>query len=127
MLQASVSNVLSIFQTYVTSVYHPVRLNLSARISQPFSSVFLSQQISISISHQAELLQAAEQGVYLEVAYVSQIRCKCFIWMLDNFFNSFSSVFASVSDACFNVSNVCFKCFICLHTNVANIMHDPSS
>jgi hypothetical protein len=28
----------------------PVRLNLSARISQPFSSIFLSQQISISIS-----------------------------------------------------------------------------
>jgi hypothetical protein len=28
----------------------PVRLNLSARISQPFNSVFLSQQISINIS-----------------------------------------------------------------------------
>jgi hypothetical protein len=39
---------------------HPVRLNLSARISQPFSSVFLSQQISISISRSAVLLQLAE-------------------------------------------------------------------
>jgi hypothetical protein len=29
---------------------HPVRLNLSARISQAFNSVFFSQQISISIS-----------------------------------------------------------------------------
>jgi hypothetical protein len=38
----------------------PARLNLSARISQPFSSVFLSQQISIS--HSAVLLQPAEQG-----------------------------------------------------------------
>jgi hypothetical protein len=30
--------------------YHPVRLNLSVRINQLFSSIFLSQQISISIS-----------------------------------------------------------------------------
>jgi hypothetical protein len=30
--------------------HRPVRLNLSARISQLFSSVFLSQQISISIN-----------------------------------------------------------------------------
>jgi hypothetical protein len=28
----------------------PVRLSLSARISQPFSNVFLSQQINISIN-----------------------------------------------------------------------------
>jgi hypothetical protein len=44
---------------------HPIRLNLSARISQPFSSVFLSQQISISISisHSAVLLQPAKQGI----------------------------------------------------------------
>jgi hypothetical protein len=39
-------------------IRRPVHLNLSARISQPFSSVFLSQQISISISisHSAVLL-----------------------------------------------------------------------
>jgi hypothetical protein len=39
-------------------------LNLSVRISQPFSSVFLSQQISISISisRSAVFLQLAEQG-----------------------------------------------------------------
>jgi hypothetical protein len=43
-----------------TNNNHPVRLNLSARISQPFSSVFLSQQISISRS--AVFLQPAEQG-----------------------------------------------------------------
>jgi hypothetical protein len=41
----------------------PVRLNLCARINQSFSSIFLSQQISISISisHLAVLLQRAEQ------------------------------------------------------------------
>jgi hypothetical protein len=39
---------------------HPVRLNLSARISQPFSSIFLSEQISTSRS--AMLLHPAEQG-----------------------------------------------------------------
>jgi hypothetical protein len=33
----------------------------------------------------------------------------------------FSGVFANVLDACFNVSNACFKCFICLHTYVANV------
>jgi hypothetical protein len=44
-------------------VDHPVRFNLSAKISQPFSSVFLSQQISISISisRSAVFLQTAEQ------------------------------------------------------------------
>jgi hypothetical protein len=43
---------------------HPVRLNLSVRIRQPFNSIFLSQQISISISisRSAVLLQPAEQG-----------------------------------------------------------------
>jgi hypothetical protein len=38
------------------------RLNLSARISQPFSSIFLSQQISINCL--AVFLQPAEQGVH---------------------------------------------------------------
>jgi hypothetical protein len=44
-------------------VDHPVRFNLSAKISQPFNSVFLSQQISISISisRSAVFLQTAEQ------------------------------------------------------------------
>jgi hypothetical protein len=46
--------------------------------------------------------------VYLNVAYVSHICCKCFIWML------YSGVFVSVSDAC-------FKCFICLQTYVASV------
>jgi hypothetical protein len=45
---------------YQYKAKHPVRLNLSARICQPFSSVFLSQQISISRS--AVLLQPAKQG-----------------------------------------------------------------
>ena len=45
--------------------------------------------------------------VYLDVAYVLQVCCKCFIWMLRMFYSGFSYVFASVSDAC-------FKCFICL-------------
>jgi hypothetical protein len=31
--------------------------------------------------------------VYMDVAYVSRIRCKCFIWMLHMFFNDISSVF----------------------------------
>jgi hypothetical protein len=41
-------------------------LNSSGRISQPFNSIFLSQQISISISIScsAVLLQPAEQGEY---------------------------------------------------------------
>jgi hypothetical protein len=40
-------------------------LNLSARISL-FSSVFLSQQISISISHSVVLLQPAEEGACVQ-------------------------------------------------------------
>ena len=56
--------------------------------------------------------------VYLDVAYVSHICCKCFIWMLHIFCNGFSSVFSGVFAS---VSDVCFKCFICLQTYVVNV------
>jgi hypothetical protein len=56
--------------------------------------------------------------VYLDVANVSYICCKCFIWILHMFCNGFASVFrvffASVLDTC-------FKCFICLQMYVANV------
>jgi len=55
--------------------------------------------------------------VYLNIAYVSHICYKCFIWMLCMFymvFKCFLDVFESVSDAC-------FKCFICLQTHVASV------
>jgi hypothetical protein len=57
--------------------------------------------------------------VYLYVAYVLYICCECFIRMLHMFSNGFSSVFASISDAC-------FKCFICLQTHIANVHLDVS-
>jgi hypothetical protein len=46
--------------------------------------------------------------VYLDIAYVSHICCKCFIWTLRMFYNSFivfSGAFVSISDT---------KCFIYL-------------
>jgi hypothetical protein len=55
--------------------------------------------------------------VYLDVAYVHTYVCKCFIWMLCMFlqwFQVFLGVFASISD-------VCFKCCICLQTYVVSI------
>ena len=55
--------------------------------------------------------------VYLDVAYVSHICCKHFIWMLRMFymvFKCFSGVFASVLDRC-------FTCFICLQTYIASV------
>jgi hypothetical protein len=55
--------------------------------------------------------------VYLDIAYVSHMWCKYFIWILRMFymvFKCFSGVFASVSDAY-------FKCFICLQTYVASV------
>jgi hypothetical protein len=36
------------FAMYIANIGYEVRLSLSARISQPFSGVFLSQQISIN-------------------------------------------------------------------------------
>jgi hypothetical protein len=42
---------------------HPVRLNLYVRINQPFNSVFLSRQISISFSRSVVLLRPAEQSL----------------------------------------------------------------
>jgi hypothetical protein len=56
---------------------------------------------------------------YPDVAYVLYICCECFIRMLHMFSNGFSSVFASISDAC-------FKCFICLQTHIANVHLDVS-
>ena len=58
--------------------------------------------------------------VYLDVAYVSHIYCKCFIWMLCMFCNGFkclSGVLANVLDAC-------FKCLIYLPTHIANVVSE---
>jgi hypothetical protein len=55
---------------------------------------------------------------YLDVAYVSHIRCMCFIGclcMVAMVFKCFSGVFSSVSKAC-------FKCFNCLQTYVATVV-----
>jgi hypothetical protein len=52
--------------------------------------------------------------VYLDVAYVSHICCKYYIWTLHMFLQRFQVVFASVLDAC-------FKYFICLQTNVGSV------
>ena len=55
--------------------------------------------------------------VYLDVAYVSCICCKCFNWMLREF-----TMFSSVLQVFFvSVSDTCFKCFICLQTYVASV------
>jgi hypothetical protein len=53
---------------------------------------------------------------YLDVAYVSHICCKCFIWMLCMFaiVSSIFSYFSSVLDAC-------FKLFICLLLYVVSV------
>jgi hypothetical protein len=40
------------------------------------------------------------------------------IWILHMYYNGFSSIF---SDIFANISDACFKCFICLQTYVANI------
>jgi hypothetical protein len=54
--------VLQNFKSFQLINIHHVCLNLSAKISQPFSGVFLSQQISISFSRSAVFLQPTEQG-----------------------------------------------------------------
>jgi hypothetical protein len=57
--------------------------------------------------------------VYLDVAYVSQIYCKCFIWIFCMFYNGFQ-VFLMCFCKCFRcmfqvfylVSDICCKCCI---------------
>jgi hypothetical protein len=55
---------------------------------------------------------------YLNVAYFSYICCKCFIWILRMFCNGFECfsrcLFANISEAC-------FKYFICLQTYVVTV------
>jgi hypothetical protein len=54
------------------------------------------------------------EKVDLNVAYIymlhSYVCCKCFIWML----HMFAMIFKCFSDVFANVSEACFKCFICL-------------
>jgi hypothetical protein len=52
--------------------------------------------------------------VYLDVAYVSHICCMCFICML--------RMFAMVSSVFLSISKACFKCFIYLQTYVVSII-----
>jgi hypothetical protein len=70
---------------------------------------------------------------YLDVAYVSHICCKsfiwmlhmlhvycmCFIWMLHMFFNGYTHVFSGVSD-------VCCKCSNCFRPMLHMLQWDPS-
>ena len=61
--------------------------------------------------------------VYLNVAYVSHIYCKCLIWMLRMIYNGFqvfSGVFATVSDACFKFF-ICFQTYIACMLNVSKV------
>jgi hypothetical protein len=52
------------------------------------------------------------KGVYLNVAYILHICCRCFIWMLQMFWNGFSIVF-HVFLQVFHLSlDICCKCFI---------------
>jgi len=56
--------------------------------------------------------------VYMDVAYISHIRCMHFIWMLPMVamvFNCVLGVFSSVSEAS-------FKCFNCLQTYIATVV-----
>jgi hypothetical protein len=59
------------------------------------------------------------QVFHLDVAYVSYICCKCFIWMLHMF--SIHTCFPGISDVCCK----CFNCFRCMlqvfHLNVVKV------
>jgi hypothetical protein len=52
--------------------------------------------------------------------YIASVLYGCWI-IFSMAFQVFLGVFANVSDTCFNVLNACFKCFISLHTYVANV------
>jgi hypothetical protein len=63
---------------------------------------------------------------YLDVAYVSHICCKCFIWILCMFCNGFQvffwCFFASVSEACFKYFHLLFRRMLqVLHLDVSKI------
>ena len=73
-------------------------------------------------SHHLCFPDACCKCVYLDVAYVSHIRCMCFIWIFVygcNGFQVFSGVFLSLLEACFKcfnylqkyVATVVFRCF----------------
>ena len=50
--------------------------------------------------------------VYLDVAYVSHIRCMCFIWMLLMVAVVFRCFFMCFQKHVSSVSDVCYNCFI---------------
>ena len=113
MLQAYVSSVsegmLQVFHMYVAKVDQDVvYVAMSIHMLQPsvrnFSSIFLN---------------VCCKCVYLNIAYVSHIYCRCFVYMLHMFCNSFFKcflVFCKCFMRMFKVFllslDVCCKCFI---------------
>jgi hypothetical protein len=73
--------------------------------------------LQMSVPNVLFFLDICCKCVYLDVAYVSHISCKCFIWMLRTGCNGFQVLHVFLA----SVSDTCFKCFICLWTYVANV------
>jgi hypothetical protein len=55
---------------------------------------------------------ACYKCIYLDIAFISHICCKCFMKMF--------RLFAMVSSISASVSDTCFKCFICLQRYVTS-------
>jgi hypothetical protein len=71
--------------------------------------------LQVSVPNISSFFRRMLQGCYLDVAYISHIHCKSFIWMLHVFatvFQVFSYVFACVSGV-FPVATVFSSVFIC--------------
>jgi len=104
-----------VFQRYVTSVSCRCCKSRSGCCICCNGCTRMLQAYVLNVS--SVFLDVCCKCVYLDVAYVSYICCKCFIWMLRMFYNGFQvflGVFTSVSDSC-------FKCFICLQTYVPSV------
>jgi hypothetical protein len=56
-----------------------------------------------------------------DIAYVSHICCKCFIWMLCMFCNGYTRLFHRVSDVCCKCFNYFGRMLQVFHPDVAKI------
>jgi hypothetical protein len=102
-----------IHQTYILSI-------CSKYLMTYLCFIWMLQKVDLDIAYTSMLQEYVFKCFQMFNTYV----CKCFVWMLHIFalvFKCFSAIFASVSD-------VCFKCFICLffilqllHLNISKV------
>jgi hypothetical protein len=87
LLQANVSSVLDVSEVYCKCF---MRMLCKSRSGCYICCIGCTDVLQASVPNVSSVfLDVCCKFVYLDVAYVLHMRCKCFIWMLRMFYNGF--------------------------------------